>query len=126
LRRRVRHQGGLAGKYAFRGALKGLSLNSGVSYVSKQAAENPNTGDLFNAAGVYTGNDGRRALQLPSYTLLNFSVHYRFDAERPHGIRQTVSVFGKNLTDRRFIEYLTSQSTASDRRTVYVTYSVGY
>jgi len=125
--RRVPHdQGGLAGKYGFRGALKGLSINAGVTYVGRQAAENPNTGDLFNSAGVYTGNDGRRYLQLPSYSLLNFNVHYRFGADRTSGIRQTVSIFGKNLTDRRFIEYLTSQATASDRRTIYITYSVGY
>lgn len=125
--RRVPHdQGGIAAKYVFHGALDGLSINPGISYAGKASLENPNTGNLFNSAGVYSGNDGRRYMQKPSYTLLNLAVHYRLGSERKQGIRQTVSVSGKNLADRRFIQYLTSVDTASDRRAVYFTYSVGY
>lgn len=119
-------QGGLAFKYAFSGGLRGLSVNGGVSYVAKAPAENPNTGDLFNSAGVYTGNDGRRFILLPSYTLADFSLHYRFAPGSNSKVKQTVSVFFKNLTDRRYIAYLTSTQTASDRRTIYLSYSVGY
>jgi outer membrane receptor protein involved in Fe transport len=117
-------QGGLSAKYAFTGSLQGFSVNAGVSRVAAAPAEAPNTGDLFNSAGLYTGNDGRRYLKLPAYTRVDLAAHYQFKASGSY--RQTVSVFLKNAGDSRFAEYLTSNSTASDRRGVYVTYKLGY
>lgn len=117
-------QGGLSVKYTFSGALRGLSVNGGVSHVAAAPAEAPNTGDLFTSAGLYSGNDGRRYIKLPAYTRVDLAAHYQFKAMGRY--RQTISLFLKNAGDSRFAEYLTSNSTASDRRGVYATYKLSY
>jgi hypothetical protein len=55
---------------------------------------------------------------------VDLAAHYQFKAAGRY--RQTISLFLKNAGDSRFAEYLTSNSTASDRRGVYATYKLGY
>ena len=116
------NQGGLAFKYTFTGALKAFSTNGGVTYTNKAPSESPNTGDLFNASGLYSGNDGRRFILLPSYTLFNLAFHYRF----PTKLKQNVNVFFKNIGNKQYIAYLQSGLTRADGRGVYFSYDIGY
>jgi iron complex outermembrane recepter protein len=116
------NQGGLAFKYVFSGSLKSYTVNGGVTYTDKAPSENPNTGDLFSSTGVYTGNDGRRNILLPSYTLFNLAFHYRF----PTKLRQNINVFFKNISNKEYIAYLQATLTRADGRGVYVSYDLGY
>jgi len=116
------NQGGLAFKYTLPGALKSFSTNGGVTYTNKAPSESPNTGDLFNTSGLYSGNDGRRFILLPSYTLFNFALHYRF----PTKMRQNVSVFFKNIGNKQYIAYLQARLTWADGRGIYFSYDIGY
>jgi len=116
------NQGGLAFKYTFTGALKAFSTNGGVTYTNKAPSESPNTGDLFNSSGLYSGNDGRRFILLPSYTLFNLAFHYRF----PTKLKQNVNIFFKNIGNKQYIAYLQSGLTRADGRGVYFSYDIGY
>jgi hypothetical protein len=116
------NQGGIAFKYVFSGAWKAFSVNGGITYTNKTAAENPNTGDLFTSTGVYAGNDGRRYILLPSYTLGNLAIHYRFGLR----YKQGVHVFLKNLTNKTYVAFYQSTLVKGDGRGVYVSYDIGY
>jgi iron complex outermembrane recepter protein len=118
---------GVAAKYAFTGSLKGLSTNLGVTYVGSVASQNPNTGDQFAVAaagGGYTGNDGRRFLMLPGYTLVNLNLHYRFHLGANKRFTNTVSVSLPNLGNRVYIR--NTFQVAADQRAVYFSYGIGY
>jgi len=69
-----------------------------------------------------SGNDGRRFILLPSYTLFNFALHYRF----PTKMRQNVSVFFKNIGNKQYIAYLQARLTRADGRGIYFSYDIGY
>lgn len=120
---------GLATKYAFTGSLSGLSTALGVTYVGREPSQSPNTGDQFATAaagGGYIGNDGRRYLMLPGYTLVNLNVHYRFHLGQNSRFTNTLGLSLPNLTDKAYIRNLASGQIAADRRAVYFTYGIGY
>jgi iron complex outermembrane receptor protein len=115
---------GVAAKYNLSGALKGFSVNAGIQYLSKIAAENPNTGDIFAAAsagGGFIGNDGRRDIKIPSYATIDLGLHYTFHVGDSR-LRHTIDLNLKNVTDKN---YITAARFPGDGRGVYVTYRLG-
>lgn len=117
---------GVAGKYAFTNeTLHGLSVNAGVTHVGSAPSQNPNTGDLFNPAalgGTYIGNDGRRSLMLPGYTLVELGATYQFRTGR---FTQTLTVNVKNALDTDYIRIASAQ-IKGDGRGYYLTYGLGF
>jgi outer membrane receptor protein involved in Fe transport len=116
--------GSLSLRYApVRGRLRQFSANVGVTYVSKTPTELPNAGDtgLFNPfvpnGRVYTYSTGQWNLKVPSYTLWNFGLHYRFGG--PARLEHTLSLNVNNVFDHH---YLRVSKLWGDGRAVYLTW----
>ena len=115
---------GLALKYNLGAIAKGLAFNAGVQFTGQtfpdslagginEPASSPNRGFTLS-------HDGRRTLSLPSYTIVDLGLSYRFrpaDSKFSHSVRLNV----KNLTD---LDYIDTQKKPGDRRGFYVSYSV--
>jgi outer membrane receptor protein involved in Fe transport len=115
---------GLAMKYNLGAIAKGLAFNAGVTFTGQtfpdslagginEPASSPNRGFTLS-------HDGRRTLSLPSYTIVDLGLSYRFrpaDSKFSHSVRFNV----KNLTD---LDYIDTQKKPGDRRGFYVSYTV--
>lgn len=117
---------GLALKYQLTPVLKGLTFNAGVTFTG-QTFPDSLAGGINEPAGspnrgFTLSHDGRRTLSLPSYTIIDAGLSYRF---RPDGSKFTHMLRGnvKNLAD---LDYIDTQKKAGDRRGFYVSYSVNH
>ncbi len=115
--------GGVALKYSFSGALKGLSVNAGVKYVGASYPDSQSSARA-ETSGPYAGyviqNDGRREVRVSSYTTLDLGASYSI---RPKGsdVRHVIRVNLKNALDE---EYITGRRSVGDRQAFYITYSL--
>ncbi len=105
-------QGSVAWKYTFvRGALKGLSWNTGVTYSGLSYP---------NSTAALT--DGRRNVVAASYTLVNSGLTYAWSADSSR-TRQSIRLSAKNLFDR---EYDTQRGGLGSGRGVFLAYTVSH
>lgn len=117
---------GVALKYQLTPVLKGLTFNAGVTYTGQTFPDSLAGGINEPASsprrGFTLSHDGRRTLSLPSYTIVDAGLSYRF---RPDGSKFTHRLRGnvKNLAD---LDYIDTQKKAGDRRGFYVSYSVNH
>ncbi|MSU51603.1 MAG: TonB-dependent receptor [Opitutus sp.] len=117
---------GLALKYQLTPVLKGLTFNAGVTFTGQTFPDSLAGGINEPASSPQRGytlsHDGRRTLSLPSYTVFDVGLSYRFrpgDSKFTHILRGNV----KNLADR---DYIDTQKKAGDRRGFYLSYAVNH
>ncbi len=116
---------GLAAKYTVP-ALKGLAFNAGLTFTGQTFPDSTAGGITEGATSARRGfvlsHDGRRDLSLPSYTIVDAGVSYRF---RPAASKfaHTVRANVKNLAD---LDYIDMQKKPGDRRGFYVSYAVNH
>jgi outer membrane receptor protein involved in Fe transport len=113
---------------AFSGALRyqvmpALSLTAGVRYTGESPAFNPTEGGTFAANGRFVSQNGARDVMVPSSIIWTAGATYRWKSERYFRANHTLTVTGKNLTDRLYIVPGNNRSVG-DRLGVYATYTV--
>ncbi len=127
-----KYQAYLALKYTWdEGWMKGLSSNLGIRYTGSAypdtqggaVATGANSTDL-NANGIFEKgeHDGRRDIQVPSSTVVDFGTRYRW---RPQGSRfsHTFSLNVTNLFDKR---YLSPKRNVGQPRGIYGGYGIQF
>jgi outer membrane receptor protein involved in Fe transport len=115
--------GGAYVKYEFsRGALKGLSANLGVTYLASTPVSAPDAGDTYSSTGVFLRSTNEWAQKVPSVTVANIGVRYRF---KPNGskLTHTVGVNVNNLLDKF---YLQPNRQVGDRRSIFGNYTLNF
>jgi iron complex outermembrane recepter protein len=110
---------GVALKYNFKGALKGLAATAGVTYTGPNFPDST-TGGTADKDGVIRSNDGRRDIALPGFTTIDAGISYSHRAAGSH-FSHSVQVNVKNLTDKI---YISTQKVPGDRRAVYASYTL--
>ncbi|MEN9635050.1 MAG: hypothetical protein RL077_3454 [Verrucomicrobiota bacterium] len=117
---------GAAMKYQLGSLLPGLALNAGLTFTGQtfpdSLAGGINEGASSPQRGYTLSHDGRRTLSLPSYTLVDLGLSYRF---RPAAskITQAMRFNIKNLADA---DYIDTGKKAGDRRGFYLSYSISH
>ncbi len=114
-------------EYAFSSALRyqatpALSLTLGVRYTGESPAFVPTQGGTF-VAGRLVGHNGARDVMVPSSIIWTAGATYRWKSDRYFRANHSVTVTGKNLTDRLYIVPGNNRSVG-DRLGVYVTYAI--
>jgi len=106
-----------------RGALKGFSVNLGVTHLSSTPTEAPNAGDPAAAAnGIQPANSTNQwKLQVPAFTLWNLGFHYRVPGEGKFD-----HAFHLNLNNALDEDYLKVNKNIGDPRGIYFSYSLGF
>ncbi len=105
------------------GPLKGLYVNLLSSYVSSTPTQAPNTGDtvvMKSGVPTVTAHTDAWMLRIPSVTLWNIALHYKLPRLGQHW-NQTLGVNLNNLFDR---QYLKTNVTLGDRRSVIFSYTL--
>ena len=118
--------GSLSVRYAPQSAaLKGLSINVGVTHIASTPSEAPNLGDTYTTttAGVRVLQRTTRqwALRVPSATLWNMGV--RYNLRRSPKFDQT---FALNINNAFDLEYLKATKQLGDRRAITFSYTLGF
>ena len=106
-------------------ALKGFSANVNVTYVSRTPTEAPTAGETTgrNTSGavVLLTENNQWKLTVPSFTLWNAGVHYRWKVGSKFD--HTVSVNLNNVFDHN---YLKVNKNIGDGRAIYFGYTLGF
>lgn len=109
-------------------AFTALSLTVGVRYVEKSpafsATDSPGTADPVTKL-ITTNPNGSRDVMVPSSTIWTAGATYRWKSRRVANLNHTLTVTGKNLTDRQYI-IPGNNRTNGDRIGVYATYSIAH
>ncbi len=105
-------------------ALRGLSMNLGVTYVAATPTESPIAGDTYvttpgTGARVVTRSTRQWNLRVPSYTLWSFGARYKLPGKSRYD--HTVAVNVNNLFD---VDYLRANRLLGDRRSIFFTYTL--
>ena len=107
------------------GPLKGFSANLGVTFVAETPTESPNAGDTYTTtstgARVLTRTTRQWALTVPDVTLWNVGVRYQWK-----GAGRTDHMLALNLNNIFDEDYLKVNRQLGERRSVYVTYTLGF
>lgn len=118
--------GSLSVRYAPQStALKGFSLNMGVSHIASTPSEAPNLGDTYTTTStgvrVLQRTTRQWALRVPSATLWNMGV--RYNLRRGPTFDQT---FALNINNAFDLEYLKATKQLGDRRAIMFSYTLGF
>jgi len=101
------------------GMFRGLYFNALTTYVAKTPTQTPVAGDTVNTLGIVTASTGLYKVQLPSFTLWTFALHYdwRLNARWDQDMAITLN----NAFDK---VYLKTSALAGDRRNVLFSYTL--
>jgi iron complex outermembrane receptor protein len=105
------------------GPLKGFSANLGVTHVASTPTAGPTAGDTYanvNGQRVVTRSTNEWRLRVPSYTLWNLGVRYRFPNTGRYD--HTVAVNVNNVFDE---DYVRANRLLGEERAFYFTYTLG-
>jgi outer membrane receptor protein involved in Fe transport len=120
----IPENGGVYIKYSpTRPALKGFSANLGVTYAASTPTEQPNAGDTTAAVGgvfVVTRSTNQWRLHVPSYTLWNFGMRYKFPSNGSR-FEHMLAINVNNMFD---VDYMRANKLLGDRRSVFFTYTL--
>lgn len=105
-------------------AMPALSLTLGVRYTGRSPAFNPTDGGTFTN-GRFTSQNGARDVMVPSSTIWTAGGTYRWKTQPVARLSHSLTVTGKNLTDRLYI-VPGNNRTVGDRLGIYVTYAVAH
>jgi iron complex outermembrane receptor protein len=108
-------------------ALTGLSLTLGVRYVSKSPAFNATdgAGTADPVTKLITTHNGARDVFVPASVIWTAGASYRWKTQRYTKVNHSLTVTGKNLTDRLYI-IPGNNRTVGDRLGFYVTYAISH
>jgi iron complex outermembrane receptor protein len=107
------------------GALKGLYFNALATYVASTPTQAPNAGDtttIVNGVSVVTAHTDAWKLQLPSFMIWNFGLHYTLPLANPKW-KQTVSLNLNNAFNRY---YLKTSALGGFGRAILVEYQISH
>ena len=110
---------GVAVKYSFTGAIKGLSANVGVRYRSATPPFNPGMGDTYSG-NQFVSSTNQWAYRNPSWAVWDVGLNYDFPKISRYHLGESIRLNVGNLFDKA---YLVS-STYGEHRTFYATYTV--
>jgi iron complex outermembrane recepter protein len=110
---------GIANKYAFSGALKGLSTNVGVRYRSPTPPFSPGTGDTYTG-NVFTRTTYQWAYKNPGWAVWDWGLNYDFPKFSHYNLSQSIRLNISNVFNKTYI----SSSTFGEHRSYYVTYTL--
>jgi hypothetical protein len=108
----------VASRYAFQGALKGLSINLGGYFYDKTPIENPDAGLSYNSSGVLTKDNLEWNVKVPGYYVVNGGIRYKF---RTGKFSQTIGLNINNMMNRAFID---TSDYLGDSRTFLFNYTI--
>jgi outer membrane receptor protein involved in Fe transport len=118
-------------KYApTRGALRGFSVNTGVTFVGATPTEAPNAGDTYvtqpGGRRVVTYSTRQWALRAPAYRLWSVGLRYHLAGGRHTA--HTFAVNVNNLLDKEYLRAGTSNATRlrGEDRAVLFTYTINH
>lgn len=117
---RPEHAFSLALRYQ---ATTALSLTLGVRYTGESPAFNPTEGATYAATGRFLSHNGARDVMVPSSMIWTAGASYRWSSTRYFRASHSLTVTGKNLTDRLYIVPGNNRSVG-DRLGVYATYAI--
>ena len=124
------YNGSVSAKYtATRGAMKGFSVNAGVTFVGATPTEAPNAGDVYatvrgTGARVVTSSTGQWNLRAPAYQLCSVGLRYQLPGNSTFS--HTFAFNVNNLFDKVYLRAGSSTATRlrGEPRAVFFTYTL--
>ncbi len=117
---------GVYGRYEWiNGALKGLSVNLGVTYSGPSKPENFNAGDTYaldpvTKKQVFVRSNNQWALTIPGYVVWNGGIRYHFRPENSHFAHE----IGFNVNNVFDKFYISTARTKGDTASYFLSYSI--